>query len=128
MPARVHLMVRSLVVLAVACLISSLTSPVPVEAQGRTRGFGRVAIAATAADRVDQEPAYARGYADGFRCAQDDRQNNRKYDPVGHREYRDGDQGFSESYGSRDAYKDNYRAGFRAGYDAGYRESNGGRR
>ena len=121
-------MVRSLSVFAVACLIASLTPVVPVEAQERARGFGRFDTVAPAARRVSQEAAYARGYADGLKCAQDDRQNNRKYDPVGHREYRDGDQGFSESYGSRDAYKDNYRAGFRAGYDAGYRESNGGRR
>ena len=116
---------RSLSVLAVACLIASLTSAVPVEADGRARGVGRLWAMTPAAERVDQEPAYARGYADGLKCAQDDRQSGRKYDPVGHREYRDGDQGFSQSYGSREAYKDNYRAGFRAGYDAGYRDPNG---
>ena len=90
--------------------------------------FGRLGAVSAAAARVNQEPAYARGYDDGFKHAQEDRQNGRRYDPVRHRDYRDGDQGFDSSYGSRDAYKDNYRAGFRAGYDAGYRDPNGARR
>jgi len=47
---------------------------------------------------------------------------------VAHKDYRDADQGFYLSYGSREAYKDNYRAGFRAGYDAGYRDQSGRRR
>ena len=72
--------------------------------------------------RANQEPAYARGYADGYRHAQEDREDRRSYDPVTHRDYREADQGFYRSYGSLDAYKNNYRAGFRAGYDAGYRE------
>jgi hypothetical protein len=102
--------------------LALLASALPAEAQGRGRGPGRVGGAPPGVARGYQEPAFARGYADGFRHAQDDRDNRRSYDPVGHREYREADQGFSRSYGSRDAYKDNYRAGFRAGYDAGYRD------
>jgi hypothetical protein len=33
----------------------------------------------------------------------------------------DADGGYTESYGSRDAYRTNYRAGFCQGYEDGYR-------
>jgi len=106
--------------------LALLATALPADAQGRGRGIGR--SGGTPPGVARQEPAFARGYADGFRHAQDDRQDRRRYDPVGHRDYRDGDQGFYQSYGSRDAYKDNYRAGFRAGYDAGYRDVSSRRR
>jgi len=105
-----------------------LATALPADAQGRGRGIGRSGGTPPGAARGYQEPAFTRGYADGFRHAQEDRQDRRRYDPVGHRDYRDGDQGFYRSYGSRDAYKDNYRAGFRAGYDAGYRDASSRRR
>ena len=114
--------------------LALVTTAVPVGAQGRSRGLGRLGAPSSAAPGIaagrasQEEPAYARGYADGYRNAQQDRSDRRGYDPVAHREYRDGDQGFYRSYGSRDAYKDNYRAGFRAGYDAGYRDPSGRRR
>jgi len=119
----------SLLVLSLALV----TTTVPADAQGRGRGLGRFgsasAVPGLAAGRASQEePAYARGYADGFRHAQQDRSDKRGYDPVAHKDYRDADQGFYRSYGSREAYKDNYRAGFRAGYDAGYRDPSGRRR
>ena len=106
-------------------LLAATTAP--LDAQGRGRGPGSFG-SPPALGRGYQEPAFARGYADGFKHAQDDRQGRRRYDPVGHRDYREADQGFYRSYCSRDAYKDNYRAGFRAGYDAGYRDPNGRRR
>ena len=107
-----------------------MTTAAPGDAQGRGRGLGRFggAVSDRAPGRAYQEPAFTRGYSDGFRHAQEDRQDGRGYDPVGHREYREADQGFYGSYGSREAYKDNYRAGFRAGYDAGYRDGSGRRR
>ena len=108
-------------VVALALVLTAL----PADAQGR--GRGRLGGPA-ALGRSYEEPAYARGYADGFRHAQDDRFDRRRYDPIGHRDYRSGDQGFYRSYGSRDAYRNNYRAGFRAGYDAGYRDGTGRRR
>jgi len=113
--------------------LALLTTAVPADAQGRGRGLGRFGAvppvpAGVAAGRADQEPAYARGYADGLRLARQDRSDRRGYDPVAHKDYRDADQGFYLSYGSREAYKDNYRAGFRAGYDAGYRDQSGRRR
>jgi hypothetical protein len=69
-----------------------------------------------------EEPAYARGYADGHARGLEDGRKQERYDPAGSREYRDADQGFKDSYGSRDAYRNNYRAGFRQGYEDGYRE------
>jgi hypothetical protein len=100
-------------------------SPLTAEAQGRGRG---VRVGAVARGGVYEEPAFARGYADGFKHAQEDRRERRRYDPVGHPEYRDADQGFSPSYGALEAYRNNYRAGFRSGYDAGYRDDAARRR
>jgi hypothetical protein len=75
-----------------------------------------------------QEPAYARGYSDGYRQGTDDGRGRDGYDPVGHRDYRDADGGYYGAYGSRDAYRNNYRAGFREGYEDGYRDGTGRRR
>ncbi len=74
------------------------------------------------------EPAYARGYADGFDKGRDDWEDRDRYDPVRHGDYRDGDKGYSDNYGSRDAYKQFYREGFREGYEDGYRGGNRDRR
>ena len=68
-----------------------------------------------------QDPAFARGYSDGWEKGADDRRDRDRYDPLRHGDYRDGDDGWSREYGSRDAYKNNYRAGFRQGYEEGYR-------
>ena len=73
-----------------------------------------------------QDPAFARGYSDGFERGLHDGRDTDRYDPVRHRDYRNGDDGYFGAYGSRDAYKNNYRAGFRQGYEEGYRD--GGRR
>jgi hypothetical protein len=75
-----------------------------------------------------QEPAYARGYSDGYRQGTDDGRDRDRYDPVGQRDYRNADQGYYGSYGSRDAYRNNYRAGYREGYEEGYRDGTGRRR
>lgn len=75
-----------------------------------------------------QEPASARGYADGYRRGLDDGRDRDRYDPVGQRDYRAGDLGYYRDYGSRDGYRNNYRAGFRQGYEHGYRDGARGRR
>jgi hypothetical protein len=73
--------------------------------------------------RVIREPAVARGYEDGYKRGLEDVRDGDRYDPIGSRDYRDGDNGYSRSYnGTRDAYRTNYRAGFRQGYEEGYRE------
>ncbi len=75
-----------------------------------------------------QEPAVARGYADGYRRGLDDGRDRDRYDAVGSSAYRSADAGFYRDYGSRDAYRNNYRAGFRQGYEDGYRDGARGRR
>lgn len=78
---------------------------------GRTRGY--------------QDPAFARGYSDGWEKGRDDGRDRDRYDPVRHGDYKDGDNGYERSYGAKDAYKNNYRSGFRQGYEAGYRDTRG---
>ena len=112
--------------LAVALALALVLTAFPADPAARS--YTSTAGGPPALGRSYEEPAYARGYADGFRHAQDDRFDRRRYDPIGHRDYRSGDQGFYRSYGSREAYRNNYRAGFRAGYDAGYRDGTGRRR
>jgi hypothetical protein len=73
-----------------------------------------------------QEPAFARGYTDGWEKGLDDGRDRDRYDPVRHGDYRSADQGYQRSYGSKDAYKNNYRSGFRQGYEDGYRDSTRG--
>jgi hypothetical protein len=68
------------------------------------------------------EAAAARGYSDGYDDGLNDGRGGDRYDPVASRDYRDGDNGYSGSYGSREAYRNNYRAGFRQGYEEGYRD------
>ena len=67
------------------------------------------------------EPAYARGYADGFDKGRDDSKDRHRYDPLRHGDYKDGDNGYDRDYGPKDAYKQYYREGFRSGYEDGYR-------
>lgn len=93
-----------------------LLNPV-VEAAAATQHRASVAQG----PRRHQEIAYARGYDEGYRKGIADGRRGNRYDPAESREYRDGDSGYTDSYGSRDAYRTNYRAGFRQGYEDGYR-------
>jgi hypothetical protein len=123
---------------AIALLVAALAAPVPAAAQSGRRGDGPPAWARGGGARDDrgagrairryQEPAYARGYSDGYQHGWNDGRDRDRYDPVGHRDYRDADQGFYGSYGPRSAYRTNYRAGFRPGYEAGYRDGQRSRR
>jgi hypothetical protein len=69
-----------------------------------------------------QDPASTAGYDAGYDLGLFDGRDGQRYDPVRHRDYRDAQRGYAESYGSRDAYKTNFRTGFRQGYEDGYRE------
>jgi flagellar biosynthesis/type III secretory pathway protein FliH len=75
-----------------------------------------------------QEPAFARGYSDGYEKGRNDGDNGHRYDPARHGDYRGADNGYHGEYGSKDAYRNNYRSGFRQGYEDGYRAFNRGRR
>jgi hypothetical protein len=125
---------RHLLAAAGAVLIA-VTSTTSLEAQGRGRdgnpGRGslrreaeRRVIPAKPLPRSFEEPAFARGYTAGEQRGRDDARRKARYDPVGSREYRDGDSGYEASYGTREAYRNNYRAGFRQGYEYGYRTGN----
>ena len=113
------------VVISLVMFVTPLTAD--AQGRGRGRGVGRLGTVPQTG-RVYEEPAFARGYTDGFKHAQEDRRDRSRYDPVGHRDYREADQGFSSSYGTLESYRNNYRAGFRAGYDAGYRDDTSKRR
>ena len=95
-----------------------------VRGVGSTRGRGR-GVFGNERGGYD-EPAYARGYAEGFDKGREDWEDRDRYDPVRHREYRDGDRGYNDNYGSRDLYKQHFREGFREGYEDGYRGGNRG--
>jgi hypothetical protein len=109
--------------LCAALVGSSLAEPLEAQGRGRSgRGATRHGLIEGQLPRAFQEPAFARGYGEGFRHGQKDGRSARRYDPVASRAYRDGDQGYERAYGSREAYKNNYRAGFRQGYEDGYRD------
>jgi len=95
------------------------------------RGRGRVrenrGLVLRGGPRGTVDP-YATGYERGFEVGLKDGRDGDRYDPVRHRNYRDGDEGYRSEHGSRDAYKNNYRAGFRQGYEVGYRQGSRNRR
>lgn len=68
-------------------------------------------------------PAAARGFEDGYKRGYDDGRDGDRYNPIGERDYRDGDNGYDRRFGTREQWKIAYREGFRAGYDRGYREA-----
>lgn len=116
-----------LVATAVSVALTVLAIEAPLDAQGRGRSdreAPRWNLPGRAIPQKYEEPAFARGFEAGRERGRADAAKGERYDPVASREYRDGDPGYSASYGSRDAYKSNYRAGFRQGYDEGYRKMN----
>ncbi|GAC1649143.1 MAG: hypothetical protein NVS9B15_08230 [Acidobacteriaceae bacterium] len=71
----------------------------------------------------NDDPAYRRGYADGLRSAQQDRQKGKRVDPTKNESYEDAP-GYSSAYGDKGRWKDQYRQGFMTAYQ---REMSGGR-
>lgn len=106
---------------------ATATADTAADAAAPQRGRGRLGIAGPSLPRGGQEPAFARGYADGVEQGRGDARRRDRYDPVGSRSYRDGERGYYAAYGTRDAYKTNYRNGFRQGYEDGYRGRPGSR-
>lgn len=68
--------------------------------------------------------AYERGYREGLKDGKDDGEDRDRYNPYDHGDYKDADDGYNGSYGSKDAYRSNFRRGYLAGYDEGYRRYN----
>ena len=66
--------------------------------------------------------AFDIGARDGFEKGREDARDGDRYDPRGHKWYREGDRDYNNRYGPRERYKDEYRRGFLAGYERAYRE------
>lgn len=73
------------------------------------------------AGNYGRSPAAQNGYRDGYEQGRNDARRGSRFDPVGARRYRSGDQDYDRRYGSRDGYKREYRAALQAGYEQGYR-------
>jgi hypothetical protein len=63
---------------------------------------------------------YKKGYADGQYIGQQDRSGGHSFRPHEHDSYKNGDAGYSQFGGDKDAYKSKYRNGYDAGYAQGY--------
>lgn len=72
-------------------------------------------------------PAYSRGYDDGYRSGVSAARDGDRYDVRRERDYRDADNGYDRRYGSRDQWRQVYRDGFASGYDEGFRNSRSSR-
>lgn len=81
---------------------------------GRNRGYGNV-----------YQIAADRGYQDGISTGQQDAYRGQSYDPQRSHYYRNADDGYSSSYGNKNAYRQAYRNGFVQGYHDGYRNNGG---
>jgi hypothetical protein len=126
MQKRTRLIVAAGIVLTISVFHGPLEAqgrgkPAPTNVEKSKREPLRLILQGRATAKKFEEPAFARGYEAGRARGVADAKDGERYDPVASREYRDGDRGYTASYGSRDAYKSNYRAGFRQGYEDGYR-------
>jgi len=67
--------------------------------------------------------AERRGYEDGLRYGQHDRNVNKPFRPTDSQAYNDANSGYNSRFGNRDRYKVEYRQGYVKGYEQGYRGS-----
>jgi len=123
MGARNRIRLLAAVIACAAFAGPAVGDPSTPEQRGRRQNLRSDDRAGRRIPRGYQEPAFARGYDEGYAKGVADGRSRERYDPVRHKDYRDADQGYSGTYGSKDAYRSNYRAGFRQGYDDGYRNS-----
>lgn len=124
------------ILLALIVAFGSLAAPAMTDAGQRARGRARASEEnpgvprnpqenpgrRLSGSRIYQDPASTAGYENGYDHGLLDGQDGQRYDPVRHRDYRDGQRGYTSSYGSKDSYRTNFRTGFRKGYEDGYRE------
>lgn len=120
-----------------AITLASAPFAVPDASDAEQRGRGRARATAQnqaasrdsrespgrrATPRIYQDSASATGYENGYDLGLLDGRDGLRYDPVRHKDYRDAQRGYAQSYGSREGYKTNFKSGFRQGYEDGYRE------
>src|SRR5512133_1156915 len=67
-----------------------------------------------------QRQAYDNGYRRGMDRGERDGRDGRAMNYRDEKDYRNGDWGYNDRYGSRDYYRNSFRSGFEAGYSAGY--------
>ena len=60
------------------------------------------------------------GYRDGVKTGIKDSRDKHSFRPTEHDQWKDGDRGYHDSLGSKDAYKASYRKAYEAGYRDGY--------
>jgi len=60
------------------------------------------------------------GYRDGVKTGIHDAKEHHSFRPTEHDQWKDGDRGYHDSLGSKDAYKAAYRKSYEAGYRDGY--------
>lgn len=63
---------------------------------------------------------YDNGYRLGMQAGREDRSANKPFDLQRHGTYRNADEGYSSSYGNKDAYRQQFRQGYAQGYQQGY--------
>lgn len=114
---RMHKSIRLAAVLFALAFTTACTS---VYAQGR--GYPNYPGNRGGVYRGYQDPAFSRGYDDGYRQGLDAARDGDRYDIRRESWYRSGDRGYYRRYGSRNQYRQIYRDGFANGYDAGYRD------
>jgi hypothetical protein len=73
-----------------------------------------------------QRQAYDNGYRRGMDRGERDGRDGRAMNFRDEKDYRNGDWGYNDRYGSRDYYRQAFRSGFEAGYYAGYNRYNRG--
>lgn len=66
------------------------------------------------------DPAYAAGYSAGYQLGQQDQQAGQAANAHKFRVYQEASQGYTDSYGTMEAYKSGFRSGFDDGYSDGY--------
>jgi hypothetical protein len=64
--------------------------------------------------------AYDNGYRLGLQAGGEDRSAGKSFDLQRHGTYRDADNGYSSSYGNKEAYRQQFRQGYMQGYQQGY--------
>lgn len=106
---------------AILFTLAATTACTSVYAQGR-RQYPTYPGNRGGVYRGYQDPAFSRGYDDGYRRGLDAARDGDRYDVRRESWYRSADRGYNGRYGSRNQYRQVYRDGFTAGYDAGYRD------
>ena len=108
---------RILKTLVAIIIVAGAPLAIPDASDAGQRGRGRAN-----GNRIYQDSASATGYGNGYDLGRLDGRDGQRYDPVRHKDYRDAQRGYAQSYGSREGYRTNFRSGFRQGYEDGYRE------